>query len=65
MFVSGWFRQTSRDFCESLIDVDFDLEFIVVILQAMMAFAIMVWIKLVSQKNKQHPATRMDSFPCA
>ena len=26
MFVSGWFRSTSRDFCESLIDVDFDLE---------------------------------------
>lgn len=26
MFVSGWFRPTSRDFCESLIDVDFDLE---------------------------------------
>ena len=25
----------------------------------------MVWNKLVSRKNKQHPATRMDSFPCA
>ena len=26
MFDSGWSQPTSRDFCASLIDVDFDLE---------------------------------------